>query len=519
MPRLPVPDQDANQWGAVLNEFLRVSHRPDGKLQGVIEVFNVRDFGAIGDGVADDGSAIQKAATAIPAAGGILYFPPGVYKIVPHVRSQEPFQVGFEIKSKTWVLGAGHASVLKAAGNLVMLLAQGVTGIRIANLSFVIDVLGSPDNDYTTAIDLEGGASDITVDSCKFEAINVPANDHITLHAVLAKGIKRLWITNNQIYQMQIKTGADASTTGFNVMGPAVIAKNYLYKPRNWGISAVHFTEATEIVDMIITDNLIEDPAGEGGIAVGADSDLSWIESLKRIVIRGNIMQGQWANEGAPSGMKQAIGVLVRAARQSEQILIEGNIIRKDGNEPPLELLGIKIDVCTQPTTMKSLCIAHNTISHTLLPAIQVLGDQELDSFVISGNTLEETGGIEIKRGNIDDGIVIANVVYHGGGLHLKTLREGDQIGSIFVRDNIFKGTPGGSGDGIRLDAFVANTRIGADVFGNRCANYQYGIHEVGADEGGQGVYDLRYFDNDLRGNTIAPLHVTATAILRDNRT
>lgn len=518
MARLPVPNQDANQWGELLNDFLRVSHRADGKLQGVIEVFNVRDFGTVGDGVADDGPAIQRAATAIPDAGGILYFPPGTYKIIPHTRSQEPSLVGVEIKSKTWVLGAGHASVLKADGNLVMLLAQGMTGIRISGLSFVLDVLGLPANDYTTIIDLEGGASDITVDSCRFEALNPPANDHITLHAVLAKGVKRLWITNNQIYQMQIKTGADASTTGFNVTGPAVIANNYLYKPRNWGISAVHFTDATEIVDLIIADNLIEDPAGEGGIAVGADSDLSWIESLQRIVIRNNIMQGQWTNEGAPSGMKQALGVLVRAARQSEQILIEGNIIRKNGNEPPLELLGIKIDVCAQPTTMKSLCIAHNTISHTLLPAIQVLGDQELAGFVISGNTLEETGGIEIKRGNIGDGIVIANVAYQGGGLHLKTLCEGDQIGPILVRDNIFKSTPGGGGDGIRLDAFVANTRIGADVFGNRCTNYQYGIHEVGADEGSQGVYDVRYFDNDLQGNA-TPLRVTATAILRDNRT
>ena len=36
---------------------------------------NVREFGAIGDGIAKDTAAIQKAID----AGGIVYFPPGFY--------------------------------------------------------------------------------------------------------------------------------------------------------------------------------------------------------------------------------------------------------------------------------------------------------------------------------------------------------------------------------------------------------------------------------------------------------
>lgn len=41
------------------------------------EVVNVKDFGAKGDGVTIDTAAIQAAALAIPATGGILWFPPG----------------------------------------------------------------------------------------------------------------------------------------------------------------------------------------------------------------------------------------------------------------------------------------------------------------------------------------------------------------------------------------------------------------------------------------------------------
>lgn len=40
---------------------------------------NVKDFGAQGDGVADDTVAIQTAAAALPATGGVLFFPSGTY--------------------------------------------------------------------------------------------------------------------------------------------------------------------------------------------------------------------------------------------------------------------------------------------------------------------------------------------------------------------------------------------------------------------------------------------------------
>nr|MDA8319057.1 glycosyl hydrolase family 28-related protein [Actinomycetota bacterium] len=47
-----------------------------------ITPYNVRDFGARGDGTTDDTAAIQAAVNAaVAAAGGIVYFPPGTYPI------------------------------------------------------------------------------------------------------------------------------------------------------------------------------------------------------------------------------------------------------------------------------------------------------------------------------------------------------------------------------------------------------------------------------------------------------
>lgn len=45
-------------------------------------VFNVRNYGAAGDGVTDDAAAIQSANDAAEAAGGgIVYYPPGIYRV------------------------------------------------------------------------------------------------------------------------------------------------------------------------------------------------------------------------------------------------------------------------------------------------------------------------------------------------------------------------------------------------------------------------------------------------------
>lgn len=46
-----------------------------------LDIVSVKDFGAVGDGVSDDTSAIQSAINALTPAGGRLYLPKGAYKI------------------------------------------------------------------------------------------------------------------------------------------------------------------------------------------------------------------------------------------------------------------------------------------------------------------------------------------------------------------------------------------------------------------------------------------------------
>lgn len=73
------------------------------------EVFNVKAFGAIGDGTADDTAAIANAITALTAAGrGVLFFPPAVeYKTTG----------GFTISVPTKIVGCGRTDAHFESGS------------------------------------------------------------------------------------------------------------------------------------------------------------------------------------------------------------------------------------------------------------------------------------------------------------------------------------------------------------------------------------------------------------------
>ncbi|WP_266158510.1 glycosyl hydrolase family 28-related protein [Dyella silvatica] len=114
------------------------------------DVVSVKDFGAVGNGQADDTSAINAADSAATALGATLFFPTGIYC----VNNSGVMQHGC-----SWV-GAGSASsVIKAlpqsfTNNTGMVNAVGLSNFRISNLGFDISAgifpagIGNPGNIY-----------------------------------------------------------------------------------------------------------------------------------------------------------------------------------------------------------------------------------------------------------------------------------------------------------------------------------------------------------------------------------
>lgn len=114
------------------------------------EVFNVKDFGALGDGSTDDAAAIQAALDACEAAGGgRVYFPPGTYK----ADSQLVGGDGVE-----WIGDGPHAVTLdlsaSTATGAFILIAGSETALP--NLATQIDV-GDTTVDFASAPALSAG--------------------------------------------------------------------------------------------------------------------------------------------------------------------------------------------------------------------------------------------------------------------------------------------------------------------------------------------------------------------------
>lgn len=90
------------------------------------DMISVKDFGAAGDGVTDDTDAIQAAIDAIETTGfgGLLWFPPGVYKIT------DTLQIGLVNVRSALFVGAGQGREGSGGGssNMTVIQWHGETG-------------------------------------------------------------------------------------------------------------------------------------------------------------------------------------------------------------------------------------------------------------------------------------------------------------------------------------------------------------------------------------------------------
>ena len=123
MAKLPTPGGDNGNWGDILNEYLKVSHADTGADKSI---FNIKEYGAKGDGSTHDEQSIQKAIDAAGQnGGGIIYFPAGIYIVDRSIQLGKPFiysgglTVDFTCYNNLWIQGAGIGNtVVKCTSSL-----------------------------------------------------------------------------------------------------------------------------------------------------------------------------------------------------------------------------------------------------------------------------------------------------------------------------------------------------------------------------------------------------------------
>jgi hypothetical protein len=103
-----------------------------------LTTINLRDFGAVGDGIADDGPALQSALNALAqAGGGTLYVPPGHYAIVTPVVKQ------FTSATSIILQGEPSATPISVAGNGLGLNLTSDFIIKVGPANDAISILGA----------------------------------------------------------------------------------------------------------------------------------------------------------------------------------------------------------------------------------------------------------------------------------------------------------------------------------------------------------------------------------------
>jgi len=179
-------------------------------------VFNVKDpYGAIGDGVVDDTAAIQRAIDAAAAGGGVVFFPPGTYKITSTLT----------VPSNVTLQGAGMGltTIYMPSANFT-----NTTAATYGATSVAINCSGQTGAPFTANVDIT--LRDFTVES--------QVSDGRHLYPILARNVSNL-----RIHHVEV-TGIPAGNliTLDSVIGASAIHDCYLHDCTSSSANSVQLT-------------------------------------------------------------------------------------------------------------------------------------------------------------------------------------------------------------------------------------------------------------------------------------
>lgn len=180
-------------------------------------VYDVKDYGATGDGSTDDTTAIAAAITAA-ASGGTVFFPAGTY-----------ITTGLTVAANNITLrGAGPASIIKLKSTATAsIITISATYVEVRDLAFDGNAtnITKPSIQYVnfSAISFVSGAGHCTVDNCTLHnnwVAGIIAGDVI---------VNYLRFTNNQLYdnfdnQIFLRPGCQYVQISGNRIGPTKVS-------------------------------------------------------------------------------------------------------------------------------------------------------------------------------------------------------------------------------------------------------------------------------------------------------
>ena len=392
----------------------------DSKLK---ETVSVKDFGAVGDGVADDTAAFQAAVNA--ASGKILTIPSGTsYKLgTITLQSNSEYQFGNAIfypapsTSDTWLFEITNKTKIKIVGGVFSVASYTPAGTYSPPYSTVGT---SWPNGYFyggTSIYINSGSSYVDVSGCRFEGqltgVNVYDSSFCTVHhtthyngiaacaavvAIPGTSAQGIQFTDNEV----IGCGDDAfllscvNASGTCFVYSSSVSRNYIDKSRLFsagtvsavGIRTGSFGAGTgAIYSCVITDNTMKDMVSVGMI----------ITYTYNTVISGNTVQSfkggtayQFADSSTPLAASYGITFTGNACSNpvGANRAVEVNYLN-NSTFSNNRLVGLSADSALGGVVNKYNSFSGNTFSNASGPAIRFTGASDFNVF--SDNNFEGT--------------------------------------------------------------------------------------------------------------------------------
>lgn len=384
-----------------LRTLLQLSgYDPDALFSGLAgPVFNVKAYGAVGNGGGDDSAAIQAALNACGAAGGgIVFFPQGIYNVASATLNPS---------ANTTIRGVHRmASTLKnSLSPAVWLITNSNTDITIENLGFIKGGAFSSRGIQTTSIRT-------TVRNCYFNQESISATS----------GSRDLTVVDSVFegkFDAIVAAGCSGVTVAFNKFNDVWSAIRVTTL-----ITTLADVERVRILYNEITD--CNDPAHPNPAVLSCISvwgvSSSGTYAVKDVLVHGNIIRGSVIT-----------GIDIRENVQRAQIT--HNHISEITD--PLSAITCGIRVRAHASTPTA---THRPL-HTL----------------IDSNHVENTAGIVsndcISVFNADDTVITNNIVRGASsncvGIHVYTQGTGDNYSR---RTRVAGNNVQGCADGIYMD-------------------------------------------------------------------
>jgi hypothetical protein len=357
------------------------------------ETVSVKDFGAVGDGVTDDTTAMQAAVDAMAGVGAV-FFPAGTY-------------LGFvDVPDDTVLYGEGESSIIK--------LPTGANRAAIQSL----DTSGGNDNVQIFRLQVDG---------------NRAGQTNLIAHGINVDGACNNWfvtqckITNTYGHGVQIRGGGVPanSTVADNIR----VIDNYFYSCGNpsAGVSGRESIYINQGQFVQILGNFLDD-SGRQGIALEGSGGASI--ATRRLIISNNIVRNCLAggiDDEANNGGQLVItsnyvencpGAGIRVTGNSGDCIVSDNNILN---------VGTGIDAESAVSILSRLTISNNVIKTTTGKGINVVTpyctsvlDNQLSNIGAVGI---DTNGDDVTQvrisGNVITTVVSEGIVIRGYGQQL----------------------------------------------------------------------------------------------------